>query len=79
MPYFVYRMSQVGETVVKNLEKLGNFEVYRDARNLARDQRKNLAEGDTAIIKVIFAATELEAEEQLMETREKPILREWEK
>ena len=29
--------------------------------------------------KVMFAKTQLEAEEQLMETREKPILREWEK
>ena len=79
MPYFVYRMNQVGETVVKQLEKLDSFDAYRDARNFARELRKNQPTDDSTTIKVIFAATELDAEEQLMEKREKPILREWEK
>jgi hypothetical protein len=34
---------------------------------------------ETETVKVIFAASELEAEELLMEKREAPILREWEK
>jgi hypothetical protein len=38
-----------------------------------------MSEGDGHQIKVMFADTELEAEEKLMEKREAPILREWEK
>ena len=34
---------------------------------------------DNSQIKVMFADNQLQAEEQLMEKRDKPILREWEK
>jgi hypothetical protein len=41
--------------------------------------RAELAEDSQITYKVVFAASELEAEEMMMEKREAPILREWEK
>ncbi len=79
MPYYIYKITPGPTSLLKTLDKLEQHESYRDARNRARDMRSALNEGDQQIIKVIFAASELEAEELLMEKREEPILREWEK
>lgn len=79
MPYYVYKITQGPTALVKNLEKLEAYDSFKEARNSARDLRMKKAEHDNYVIKVMFAATELEAEEQLMEKREEPILREWEK
>lgn len=79
MPYYIYRITQGPTALVKQLEKLEEHEVYKDARNRARELRTGLGADDRQNIKVMYAATELEAEEQLMEKREAPILREWEK
>jgi hypothetical protein len=38
-----------------------------------------MADDENYTVKVMFADSELEAEEKLMEKREAPILREWEK
>lgn len=78
MPYYVFRITQP-TPVIKNLELKDTFETYKEARALARDLRKNATNDDKAEYKLIFAASELEAEEQLQEKREKPILMEWEK
>ncbi len=79
MPYYVYRIQQAAGSPVKELTKLAEFEQYREARDHARSLRARQAPDDRSIIKVMFAATELQAEEQLLEKREAPILREWEK
>ncbi len=82
MPYFVYRITPVSGSMVKNLEKLTQFENFREAKTFAREQRRELQEqgADPSItIKVMFAGSELEAEERLLEKREKPIVMEWEK
>lgn len=80
MPYYVFKMSSPeGMELVKNLELIGDYESFRDAKNFAKEQRANLAEGDTSIIKVMFAENQLLAEEQLMAYREKPVVMEHEK
>ncbi|HEY9199836.1 MAG TPA: hypothetical protein VIR60_10755 [Gammaproteobacteria bacterium] len=79
MPYFVYKIAPGPTPMVKRLELLTQFESFHDAKNHARTLRAELGTGTEFIIKVIFAATPLEAEERLMEHREAPILREWEK
>ncbi len=79
MPYYVYKMNEGLNSMVKNLECLDEFESFKDAKNLARTRRSEQSEGDEAIFKVIFAANQLAAEEMLTEKREEPILREWEK
>ena len=79
MPYFVYRIENAAIAIVKQLQLINTFEVFKDAKVYAREQRIAQQEGDKAIIKVMFAQNELSAEEQLMEKREKPIVMEHEK
>jgi hypothetical protein len=78
MPYYVFKITQPNP-MIKNLDMQQACEVYKDARELARDLRAKQEPGDKAIVKIVFAASLLEAEENLHETREKPILMEWEK
>lgn len=78
MPYFVYKIEAGATALVKNLEKLADFEGYKDAKNRARELRPELVNEKTQV-KVVFAENALEAEELLMEKREQPIMQEWEK
>lgn len=77
MPYYVFRIQTGPTAIVKQLELLKEFEVYKEAQDFAKQTRAQ--QTDDAQIKVMFAENQLQAEEQLMEKREKPILREWEK
>ncbi len=79
MPYYVYKILPGPTRLVSTLEKLEQFDSFKDAKKHARNLRAELPGNDKVQIKVTFAETELEAEEQLMEKREAPILREWEK
>ena len=80
MPYYVFKMSSPeGMDLVKNLELIGDYESFRDAKNFAKSQRSELDSADTAQIKVMFADNQLLAEEQLMAHREKPVVMEHEK
>lgn len=78
MPYYVYKIQQLPGSPVKNLEKLSEFEGFKDAKAWAKHRRQEEV-GDPKEIKIIFAKNELEAEEQLSEHRDAPILKEWEK
>lgn len=77
MPYYVYRITQGPTAMIKHLEALNEFEVFKDAQQFAKQAR--VQQADSAVIKVIFATNKLDAEEKLQEVREQPILREWEK
>lgn len=79
MPYFIYRITPGPTDLTKTLEKLEQHETFKAAKNRAREMRAELDNTDNRIIKVVFAESELRAEEMLMEKREQPILREWEK
>ena len=79
MPYYVYRISESVGGFVKQLELLETFDNYRDAKQLAKKTRSEMDGSVAAQIKVMFAENELSAEEQLQESREKPITMEWEK
>ena len=80
MPYYVFKMSSPeGMELVKNLELIGDYESFREAKNFAKSQRSELDSGDTTQIKVMFADNQLSAEEQLMVHREKPVVMEHEK
>ena len=79
MPYYVYNITAGPTELLKNLELQEQFDKYREARNFARSKRAELDAGSEIIVKIVFAASPLEAEERLMEHREKPILMEWEK
>ncbi len=76
MPYFVYKIKPALNKLVKNLEKLQDFETYKEAKNFAKDERNKLSDEDKTEYKIIFADNALQAEEQLMEKRDAPIVRE---
>jgi hypothetical protein len=67
MPYYIYRVTQLGP--VKNLEKLTQFDVFKDASVKAKELRK---ENDLTKckIQVVFGENELQAEEALHSVRE---------
>ncbi|MBI5461008.1 MAG: hypothetical protein HY941_02355 [Gammaproteobacteria bacterium] len=79
MPYFIYKITPGPTALIKQLELQTQFENFNEAKNQARTMRAELGAGSPITVKVIFAATPLEAEEKLQEHREAPILREWEK
>ncbi len=79
MPYYIYKITLGPTALTKSLQKIEQHETFKEAKQRARGMRAEAAESDASHIKVMFADNELEAEEKLMEKREQPILREWEK
>lgn len=79
MPYYVFRINAGPTAIVKQLDLLQEFEAFKEAQDYAKQIRAQQAEKDQSQVKVMFADNQLQAEEQLMEKRDKPILREWEK
>jgi hypothetical protein len=66
MPYFVYK---IFETPIRRLEKLEQHDAFREASNRSKQLRSELASDATCTIKVIFAETELHAEDLLYQVR----------
>lgn len=79
MPYYIYKVSPGPTDIIKNLELLTQFEVFKEAKNLAKTTRSELPADSNITIKVIFADSELDAEEKLSEKRPATIVKEWEK
>ena len=68
MPYYLYRVTQSGP--IKQLAKLTQFEVFKDASTEAKRRRKEPDLPAGAQVKVIFADNELMAEDLLNQVRE---------
>jgi len=66
MPYYIYR---IPTGPVKILEKLTQFDAYKDASVEAKRMRKEV-DLTKMTIKVVFGENELQAEEALMSVRE---------
>jgi len=79
MPYYIYKIIAGPTNLLKTLEKIDQYDNFKDARQHARKLRAEMTDNDNYTVKVMFADSELAAEEKLMEKREQPILREWEK
>lgn len=69
MPYFVYK---IFEHPIRRLEKIEQYDAYGDASKRAKSLRAELGSGARCIIKVMFAETELHAEDLLNELRTEP-------
>ncbi len=67
MPYYIYRVAQFGP--VKQLEKLTQFAVFKDASAEAKRLRKE-ADLSQCKIQVVFGENELQAEEALNTVRQ---------
>ncbi len=78
MPYYVYQINQSASSMVKNLKLLKQYDAFQPAKSEIRKMRKTMSEEDKFELKIIFAESELQAEELLQEKRETPVLMEWE-
>jgi hypothetical protein len=67
MPYYVYK---IFETPIRRLKKIEQHEIFREASSRAKQLRSELAGDEPCIIKVIFAESELHAEDMLNQIRE---------
>jgi len=65
--YFIYRIT---ERPIRRLEKLEQHDIYREASARVKRLRAELPAGSAAIIKMIHAESELQAEDLLNELRE---------
>lgn len=79
MPYFIYRIATGKQASARKVTHIGEFENFRDAKKDVKQMRLNQADGDTDTFKVIFSQDQAEAEKLLLEYREEPIAKEWEK
>ena len=79
MPYYLFKMSsKESYDLVKKLELLERFDHFKEAKNSAKRLRVE-SDSEEIIFKVIFADNQLQAEELLMEKRDKPVLMEYER
>jgi hypothetical protein len=67
MPYYIYRVTQLGP--VKQLDKLAQFDVFKEASAEAKRLR-NAEDMSRCTIRVVFGENELQAEEVLSVVRE---------
>jgi len=67
MPYFVYK---IFEKPIRRLEKLEEHAAYRDASGRAKQLRSEQPKENGVTIKMIFADSELHAEDLLNQIRE---------
>ena len=79
MPYFIYKITSGSTGAVKELEFIEKYDEFKQAKKVIREKRTELDLDSRNSLKMIFAEDEFEAEHRLRESREAPILREWEK
>lgn len=79
MPYYLFKISTRDELqMIKHLELVQLHDTFKAAKTEARALRAEQQETDI-VFKVMFAKNQLEAEESLLERREKPVLMEHER
>ena len=79
MPYYIYIVTTIDTTTKKSVEPVSEFENFKQARTEVRRLRSEEQLQDNQSYKVIFAENAAEAEQRLIEHREEPIAKEWEK
>ena len=79
MPYYIYQINQAPGSMVKKLNLLNQYDAFRQAKSEVRNMREAMSGEDRFELKIIFAESELQAEELLQEKRETPVPMEWEK
>lgn len=67
MPYYLYRVSQIGP--IRQLEKLAQFEKFKEASTAAKEMRMQ-AVSQQEIFRVVFGENELHAEDTLNTPRD---------
>ena len=78
MPYYIYKIIPGETATARTLEFTGEHDSYREAKNEVKALRTAQPKNVDLVYKIIFAGNQPEAEQLLLEHREKPILKEWE-
>jgi hypothetical protein len=78
MPYYIYKIIPGETATARTLEYTGEHDSYREAKNEVKTLRTAQPKDADLVYKIIFAGNQPEAEQLLLEHREKPILKEWE-
>jgi hypothetical protein len=78
MPYYIYKIIPGQTATARTLEFTGEHDSYREAKNEVRSLRMAQPKDSDIVYKIIFAGNRPEAEQRLLEHREKPIPKEWE-
>ena len=78
MPYYIFDVEQSSNAIIRKLTLLATYEGYPEAKVEIKKLRASQVSENRAF-KMIFAESELQAEELLQEKREAPVLMEWEK
>ena len=76
MCYFVFKYQ---DNKFRSVEHIDTFESYKEARTLLKKLRKEESPNNPNAYKLVYAEDMLEAEMLILEKRDAPILREWEK
>lgn len=79
MPYYIYIVTASDAGTKKSVEHVSDFENFKLAKTEVRRLRSEQPLGDDQTYKIIFASDTAEAEQRLVEYREEPIAKEWEK
>ena len=79
MPYYIYIVSTTDTGTKKSAEHVSEFENFKPAKTEVRRLRSEESLEDKQSYRVIFADDTAEAEKRLLEYREEPIAKEWEK
>ena len=79
MPYYIYIVTTIDTTTKKSVERVSEYENFKLAKNEVRRLRAEQALQDNQSYKIIFAEDTAQAEQRLIEYREEPIAKEWEK
>ena len=79
MPYYIYIVTTIDTTTKKSVEPVSEFENFKQAKTEVRRLRSEEQLQDNQSYKVIFADNAAEAEQRLIEYREEPVAKEWEK
>jgi len=79
MPYYIYIVTTIDTTTKKSVEPVSEFENFKQAKTEVRRLRAEQPLQDNQSYKVMFAESNAEAEQRLIEYREEPVAKEWEK
>lgn len=79
MPYFIYKITPGDTPTARTLDLINEHDNYRDARTEVKALRIEQPADTNHIYKIMFSGSQGEAEQQLLEVREEPIIKEWEK
>ncbi|VAW92215.1 hypothetical protein MNBD_GAMMA23-254 [hydrothermal vent metagenome] len=79
MPYFLYKMLPSVSNLVKNIEQVGEYKIYKEAKQKAKELRTTTEADPDITYRIIFADNVIEAEERLHEKRPETVVKEWEK